>query len=76
MLYTEGIRKIFTASPGTHYGEVDNIKKAARDAGYGAFNHNGVIYIRAENIFLMPNGTEWIPTIFRISDFEVEGRAI
>ncbi len=60
MMYTEGIRKIFTCT---------DIKKTklqiagiAEHAGFKAFSFNGEIWCR--------NNNDWIQTCFQITDFQ------
>jgi hypothetical protein len=61
-MYTEGIRKIFTATGGGT--DMNEAADTVRKAGYKAFSFNGDIYCKA------PDGEWFIKTCFHITDFQ------
>lgn len=70
MLYTGGIRKIFSK---VDYGNLEALCKAAEAAGYHAALHNGSVYVRSADIIAQRHPTAWILSPFEIEDFEAGG---
>lgn len=62
MLFTPGIRKIYT--PQKYYGDFDTLLQLAEAAGYSSVSHNGRIYIL--------DNKKWVETPFDINDFIVD----
>ncbi len=63
MMYTKGIRKIFSL----HHGapRLSMIQSMAENAGYSALSFNGRIMIKTEE-------DGWVETCFHITDFSDE----
>ena len=66
MMYTGGIRKIYT--PPSHSGKLIDAKHWADDSGYEAFTFNGDVYVKVENSRVK---RAWCKSPFRVSDFAV-----
>ncbi len=62
MMYTEGIRKIFTSNNIRH--NLSMVKTMAENAGYDAINVAGDIYVRIEE----DDFVGWVHTCFQITD--------
>ena len=66
MMYTKGIRKIYTSHTPAH--KLHMIQAMAEGAGYDALAFNGYIFIR----ILSEDFTGWVNSCFRVTDFSDE----